>query len=162
MIYGQTRIFFVMARDGLLPEKLAAIHPTWKTPWVVTIATGVFVAIAAALLPVGQLADVSNSGTLFAFFMVSLAVMILRMKDPNRARPFKTPLVWVVAPLSMAGCVFLYLNLPFDAKMVLPIWGGIGLLVYFLYGYRKSHVGRGLIETHELDPDAPPPPVPGI
>jgi len=162
MMFGQTRIFFVMARDGLLPERLAAIHPTWKTPWVVTIATGVFVAIAAALLPVGQLADVSNSGTLFAFFMVSLAVMILRMKDPNRARPFRTPLVWVVAPLSMAGCVFLYLNLPFDAKMVLPIWGGIGLLVYFLYGYRKSHVGRGLIETHELDPDAPPPPVPGI
>jgi len=162
MMFGQTRIFFVMARDGLLPEKLADIHPRWRTPWIVTIATGIFVAIAAALLPVGQLADVSNSGTLFAFFMVSVAVLVLRVKDPGRTRPFKTPLVWVVAPLSMLGCVGLYLNLPFDAKMVLPIWGGIGLLVYFLYGYRKSHVGRGLIETHELDPDAPPPPVPGV
>src|SRR5689334_10519798 len=99
MMFGQTRIFFVMARDGLLPEKLADIHPTWKTPWIVTIATGVFVAIAAALLPVGQLADVSNSGTLFAFFMVSVAVMVLRVKDPGRKRPFRTPLVWVVAPL---------------------------------------------------------------
>jgi APA family basic amino acid/polyamine antiporter len=155
MMFGQTRIFFVMARDGLLPEKLAAIHPKWKTPYVVTIATGIFVAVAAALLPVGQLADVSNSGTLFAFFMVSVAVLVLRVKAPGRTRPFKAPMIWVVAPLAMAGCIGLYLNLPFDAKMVLPIWGGIGLVVYFLYGYRKSHVARGLVEVPELDPSAP-------
>ncbi|WP_256645092.1 amino acid permease [Thermomonas paludicola] len=157
MLYGQTRIFFVMARDGLLPEKLADVHPKWKTPHKVTIITGVFVAIAAALFPVGQLADISNSGTLFAFFMVALAVLILRVKDPGRHRPFRTPMVWVVAPLAVAGTVFLFINLPYEAKMVLPVWGAIGLVLYFLYGYRKSHLGRGLLEVHEEDSGIPPP-----
>jgi len=163
MLYGQTRIFFVMARDGLLPEKLATIHPRWKTPHIVTAITGVFVAVAAAFLPVGKLADVSNSGTLFAFLMVAVAVLVMRRTAPERHRPFKTPAVTIVAPLAIAGCLALYLLLPFDAKMVLPIWGGIGLIFYFLYGYHRSHVGRGLVEVHEEDPDLPPgaiPPVP--
>lgn len=159
MLFGQTRIFFVMARDGLLPEKLATVHPKWKTPHIVTAMTGVFVAIAAALLPVGQLADISNSGTLFAFFMVAVAVLLLRLRDPHRARPFRTPLLWVIGPISAIGCVFLYWNLPIEAKMVLPVWGAIGLVFYFAYGYRKSHVGRGLVEVHEDDQDAPPQPV---
>ncbi|KQM17318.1 amino acid permease [Novosphingobium sp. Leaf2] len=146
MLYGQTRIFFVMARDGLLPAKLATIHPKWKTPHIVTLMTGVFVAIAAALLPVGQLADISNSGTLFAFFMVSVAVMILRVRDPGRVRPFRTPLIWVVAPVAALGCVGLFFNLPTEAMLVLPIWGAFGLAFYFLYGYRKSHVGRGIMD----------------
>src|SRR5690606_1221067 len=107
MLYGQTRIFFVMARDGLLPEKLAAVHPKWKTPHKVTMITGVSVAIAAALFPLGQLADISNSGTLFAFFMVAIAVLILRVRDPKRHRPFRTPFVWVVAPLAILGTLFL-------------------------------------------------------
>ncbi|ALC13937.1 amino acid permease [Sphingopyxis sp. 113P3] len=162
MLFGQTRIFFVMARDGLLPEKLASVHPKWKTPHVVTLITGIFVAIAAALLPVGQLADISNSGTLFAFLMVSIAVLALRVKDPSRHRPFRTPFVWVVAPVAAFGCVFLFWNLPIDAKLVLPIWGVVGLVIYFLYGYRRSHVGRGIVEVHEDDPDAPPPPVPPV
>jgi APA family basic amino acid/polyamine antiporter len=160
MIYGQTRIFFVMARDGLLPEGLTKMHKRFKTPYVVTLFTGVAVAIAAALFPVGQLADISNSGTLFAFFMVSIAVLILRKTDPNRNRPFKTPLVWIIAPLSAAGCAFLFWNLPHDAKMVLPIWGAVGLVIYFAYGFRKSHVARGLVEVPELSPDAPVGPVP--
>lgn len=158
MLYGQTRIFFVMARDGLLPEKLATVHPKWKTPYIVTAITGVFVAIAAALLPVGQLADISNSGTLFAFFMVSVAVLILRVRDPHRARPFRTPLVWVVAPIAAIGCVLLFFNLPPEAMLVLPIWGILGLVFYFLYGYRKSHLGRGHVEVHEDDADIPPAP----
>lgn len=162
MMFGQTRIFFVMARDGLLPEKLASIHPKWKTPHIVTLMTGVFVALAAALLPVGQLADISNSGTLFAFFMVSIAVMVLRVRDPGRVRPFRTPAIWLVAPLAAAGCVFLFLNLPVDAQLVLPIWGLLGLVVYFLYSYRHSHVGRGLVEVHEKDPETPPQPVPPL
>lgn len=160
MIYGQTRIFFVMARDGLLPEGLTKMHKRFKTPYVVTLFTGVAVAIAAALFPVGQLADISNSGTLFAFFMVSIAVLILRRTDPNRNRPFKTPLVWIIAPLSAAGCAFLFWNLPHDAKMVLPIWGAVGLVIYFAYGFRKSHVARGLVEVPELSADAPVGPVP--
>lgn len=162
MLFGQTRIFFVMARDGLLPEKLASIHPKWKTPHIVTMITGVAVAGFAAFLPVGQLADISNSGTLFAFLMVAVAVMVLRRTQPDRHRPFRTPAVWVVAPLAILGTVGLYLNLPFEAKMVLPVWGGIGLVVYFAYGYRKSHVGLGKTEVHEIDRDAPRGPVPPI
>lgn len=164
MLFGQTRIFFVMARDGLLPEKLATVHPKWKTPYIVTAITGVIVAIGAAFFPVGKLADVSNSGTLFAFFMVAIAVLILRRTDPNRARPFRTPLLWLVAPLAIAGTVALYLLLPVDAMLVLPIWGAIGLVVYFAYSRGNSHVGRGLVEVHETDADVPPssvPPMPG-
>jgi APA family basic amino acid/polyamine antiporter len=162
MLFGQTRIFFVMARDGLLPERLADVHPKWKTPHKVTLITGIFVALAAAFFPVGQLADISNSGTLFAFFMVAIAVLLLRIKDPKRHRPFRTPFIWVVAPLAIAGTIFLYVNLPFEAMIVLPVWGAIGLAIYFLYGYRKSHLGRGIVEVHEDDPDSPPQPVPPI
>jgi len=160
MLFGQTRIFFVMSRDGLLPEKLASIHPKWKTPHIVTIITGVVVAIAAALFPVGRLAEVSNSGTLFAFFMVAIAVMVLRIKQPDRHRPFRTPLIWVIAPLAVIGTVGLFFSLPLEAKLVLPIWGGLGLVLYFIYGYRKSHVGRGIVDVHEDDADTPPQPVP--
>ncbi len=162
MLFGQTRIFFVMARDGLLPEKLATVHPKWRTPYVVTAITGAFVAIAAAFLPVGKLADISNSGTLFAFFMVAISVLILRRKDPGRHRPFRTPAVWLIAPMAIFGCVGLYFSLPTDAMLVLPVWGLFGLLLYFLYGYRRSHVGRGIVEVHEDDPDAPPQPVPPL
>ena len=146
MMFGQTRIFFVMARDGLLPEALSQVHPKFHTPHIVTIVTGLGVTLAAAFLPVGRLADISNSGTLFAFLVVALAVMILRMKDKHRHRPFKTPGVWVVGPLAMAGCITLFLFLPPAAKLVFPVWGGIGLVFYFLYGYRKSHVARGLYD----------------
>lgn len=162
MLFGQTRIFFVMARDGLLPEKLATVHPKWHTPHIVTAITGVGVTIAAAFFPVGKLADVSNSGTLFAFAMVAVAVMILRVKDPARHRPFRTPAVWIVAPLAIIGCVGLYVSLPVAAMLVLPVWGGIGILFYLLYGYRKSHVGRGLVEVHEDDVETPPQPVPPL
>jgi APA family basic amino acid/polyamine antiporter len=160
MMFGQTRIFFTMARDGLLPERLAAVHPRYRTPHVVTIVTGVAAAFAAAVLPVGKLADYSNAGTLFAFMMVAISVMVLRRTNPNRARPFRAPLIWIIAPLAIVGCVTLYLSLPLTAKLVLPIWGAIGLVIYFGYSRSRSHVGRGLVEVHELDPDAPPQPVP--
>jgi basic amino acid/polyamine antiporter, APA family len=160
MLFGQTRIFFVMARDGLLPQKLSTIHPRWKTPHIVTMITGVVVAFFAAFLPVGKLADISNSGTLFAFFMVAVAVLVLRRTQPDRRRPFRTPLIWIVAPLTIVGTMGLFFNLPLESQLVLPIWGGIGLVVYFLYGYRKSHVGQGIVEVHEQDSDAPPQPVP--
>jgi APA family basic amino acid/polyamine antiporter len=157
MIYGQTRIFFVMSRDGLLPPVLSKVHPKFGTPHVVTIVTGAGVLLAAAFLPVGQLADISNSGTLFAFFVVSAAVMMLRKTEPNRHRPFTTPLVYVIAPIAMIGCVVLFLYLPPAAKLVFPIWSGIGLVFYFLYGYRKSQLAKGYVEVPELDADAPPP-----
>lgn len=159
LLFGQTRIFFVMSRDGLLPEGLSKIHPKWKTPYVVTAITGVVVAFAAAFLPVGQLADIANAGTLYAFMMVAIAVMMLRKSEPDRVRSFKTPALWLVGPLTIAGCIFLFLNLPFEAMLVLPVWAGIGIIIYYLYGYRKSHVGLGRTEVHEQDPDAPKSPI---
>jgi len=155
MMYGQTRVFFVMARDGLLPERLSAVHPRFKTPHVVTIVTGIFVAIAAAFLPVGTLADYSNAGTLFAFAAVSLGVMILRKKDPNRPRPFRTPAIYLIAPLSIAGCLLLFVNLNNESKLLFVSWTVLGLVIYFLYGYRHSHVARGVVEVPELAADAP-------
>ncbi len=142
MIYGQTRIFFTMARDGLLPESFAKVHPTFHTPHVVTIVTGVVVALFAAMFPVAALADVSNSGTLFAFFVVAAGVMILRVKDANRPRPFRTPLVWVVGPLAMIGCTILFLSLDHITLKLFAGWTVIGVIVYALYGMRKSALAR--------------------
>jgi APA family basic amino acid/polyamine antiporter len=162
MMFGQTRVFFTMARDGLLPEKLASVHPRYRTPHVVTLVTGLGATIAAAFLPVGRLADYSNSGTLFAFLMVAISVLTLRKIDPTRKRPFRTPLVWIIAPLSIVGCVVLYLSLPLTAILILPGWGAIGLLVYFFYSRSRSHVGRGTVEVAEPEAyDGIDPPVPG-
>jgi APA family basic amino acid/polyamine antiporter len=158
MMYGQTRVFFVMARDGLLPAKLASVHPRWRTPHVVTAFTGVVVIFMAAFLPVGTLADYSNSGTLFAFAMVAVAVMVLRKKDPERKRPFRTPAVFIVGPLSVLGCVVLYAKLPLIAILVLPCWGAVGLIIYFAYSRSRSHVGRGLIAAEAEDS----PPIYGV
>src|SRR3546814_8525348 len=118
LLFGQTRIFFVMSRDGLLPEGLSKIHPKWKTPYVVTAITGSLVAVAAAFLPVGQLADIANAGKLYAFMMVEIAVLVLRKTQADRPRSFRTPFIWVIAPLSVAGCGFLFFNLPAAAMLV--------------------------------------------
>ncbi|MBW8814736.1 MAG: amino acid permease [Caulobacterales bacterium] len=156
MMFGQTRVFFVMARDGLLPTALSAVHPKFRTPWAITLVTGVVVAIAAAFLPVGTLADYSNSGTLFAFAAVSLGVMVLRFTDPKRHRPFRTPFVFVVAPLSILGCVVLFVSLDDKSRILFYSWTAIGLVFYFAYGFWNSHVRRGVVDVHELDDDAPP------
>ena len=140
MIFGQTRIFFVMSRDGLLPNALSQVHPRFGTPHVVTMVTGAGVVLGAAFFPVGRLADISNSGTLFAFLVVSIAVMLLRRRDPTRHRPFRTPLVWLIGPLSAAGCIVLFIYLPFAAQMVFPIWAALGLAIYFLYSRRRSQM----------------------
>ncbi|MBS0359750.1 MAG: amino acid permease [Proteobacteria bacterium] len=150
MMYGQTRIFFVMARDGLLPKGLSAVHPKFKTPWVITLVTGVVVALFAAFLPVGQLADYSNSGTLFAFAAVSAGVMILRFTDPNRVRPFRTPLVFVVAPASIIGCIVLFMSLDGKSKGLFAVWTILGLIFYFLYGFWRSNVRLGIENDEPL------------
>jgi APA family basic amino acid/polyamine antiporter len=159
MMFGQTRIFFVMSRDGLLPEALSRIHPKYHTPHVVTIITGVVVALFAALFPVGMLADISNSGTLFAFAMVAIAVLWLRRSEPGRHRPFRTPAVTIVAPVAIIGCAYLFFSLDWYTIRLFFGWAIIGLVVYFLYSRHHSHVGRGLVEVHEDDTDAPPRPV---
>ncbi len=151
LLFGQTRIFFVMSRDGLLPNVLSKVHPKWKTPHVVTAITGAAVAFAAAFLPVGALADIANAGTLYAFMMVAVAVLILRRTAPDRVRSFRTPAVWFVAPATIVGCIFLFFNLPSAAMLVLVVWGAIGLVIYYMYGYRTSHVGQGRIEVYTDD-----------
>jgi len=160
MMFGQTRIFFVMSRDGLLPQMFSKVHPRFHTPHVITILTGIFVALFAAFFPVGKLADVSNSGTLFAFAAVSIAVLVLRRTDPGRHRPFRTPAIRITAPLAILGCVYLFFSLGIDTQMMFVVWGVIGLVVYFLYSRQHSFAGRGIVDVHEDDADAPPQPVP--
>jgi APA family basic amino acid/polyamine antiporter len=151
-----------MSRDGLLPDVLSKVHPKFRTPHIVTMITGCAVAIAAAFFPVGQLADISNAGTLYAFLMVALAVMVLRKTDAARARSFRVPAVWIIAPLTMFGCAFLFLNLPSAAMLFLPGWTVLGLAVYFFYSRSHSHLGRGIIEVHEPEIHAMEPPIPGV
>ncbi|WP_448659701.1 amino acid permease [Sphingomonas sp. CJ99] len=154
LMFGQTRIGFVMSRDGLLPESWSKVHPKWGTPYVITAITGAAVAVGAAFLPVGQLADIANAGTLYAFMMVAIAVMILRRTAPDVKRDFRTPALWLVGPLTIAGCIFLFINLPIEAMLVLPAWGVLGLLIYFGYSYSRSHLGRGIVEVvDDLDSD---------
>lgn len=162
MMFGQTRIFFVMSRDGLLPEVLSRIHPKYHTPHVVTIITGIFVALFAALFPVGALADISNSGTLFAFAMVAIAVWVLRRKDPDRRRPFRTPAVAVVAPIAVIGCLYLFFSLSGYTLSLFAAWAVTGLAVYFLYSRRRSHLGQGRVEVHEPEIHDIEPPIPGV
>lgn len=162
MMFGQTRIFFVMSRDGLLPEFFSRVHPKFHTPHVITILTGVFVSLFAAFFPVGLLADVSNSGTLFAFAAVSIAVIVLRKTDPTRHRPFRTPAIMVTAPIAIAGCVYLFFSLSGPTIALFFGWAAVGLVVYYAYSRSRSHVGRGLVDVPEADADAPPQPVPPI
>ena len=165
MMFGQTRIFFVMSRDGLLPEVFSRIHPKFNTPHVITIITGVFVALFSAFFPVGLLANISNSGTLFAFAAVSIAVMVIRKKDPARHRPFRTPALFITAPLSFLGCAYLFYKLDVKSQTLFAVWGLIGLIVYYTYSRSRSYVGRGIIDVHEDDadaPDLPVPPLPGV
>ena len=142
MIYGQTRVLFTMSRDGLMPAAFSHIHPRFHTPHIVTQATGVAVALFAALFPVATLADISNSGTLFAFFMVALGVMVLRRREPGRHRPFRTPMLWVVGPTAMAGCALLFISLGWGTIQLFLAWALIGLIVYFSYARRHSHLAN--------------------
>ncbi|HKZ10200.1 MAG TPA: amino acid permease [Rhodanobacteraceae bacterium] len=150
MMFGQTRIFFTMSRDGLLPNVFSKVHPRFFTPHVITYVTGIVVSLCAALFPVGKLADTSNAGTLLAFAMVSIGVMVLRKRQPDRKRPFRTPLVWIVCPLAVAGCLLLFVNLSIVAKVVFVVWAVVGLIFYRLYGYKRSQMSPEKI-THALD-----------
>jgi basic amino acid/polyamine antiporter, APA family len=140
MMFGQTRIFFTMSRDGLLPGFLSTVHSRFHTPYVVTIITGIVVSFASAIFPVGALADTSNTGTLLAFAMVSIGVLILRKRDPNKARPFRMPAPWIVCPLAVIGCAVLFMSLPTFALEVFAGWAIFGLLIYTLYSRSRSHL----------------------
>jgi APA family basic amino acid/polyamine antiporter len=135
---GQPRIFFSMARDGLLPPWAARIHPKYRTPHVTTILTGLFVAFFAAFANINEVIELTNIGTLFAFVLVALGVLVLRMREPERVRPFRTPAVWFVAPAAVISCGFLMIQLPGVTWWRFLIWLALGIVIYFAYGFRKS------------------------
>ncbi|KAJ8137406.1 hypothetical protein OY671_009381, partial [Metschnikowia pulcherrima] len=143
MMFGQTRIFFVMSRDGSLPAAFSKIHPKFNTPHVITISTGVFVALFSAFFPVGSSANISNSGTSFAFAAVSVAVSISRRTEPSRHRPFRTPAIMITAPSSFSGCLYSFYKSDVKSQMSFVVWAAVGSSVYFAYSRSRSHVGRG-------------------
>jgi APA family basic amino acid/polyamine antiporter len=137
---GQPRIFYSMARDGLLPPFAAKLHPKFRTPHVTTILTGAFVAFFAAFANINEVIELTNIGTLFAFVLVAVGVMVLRVREPERHRPFRTPLVWVVAPMAILSCGFLMYQLPKVTWVRFGIWLLAGLVLYFAYGYWRSRL----------------------
>ncbi len=152
--YGQPRIFFAMARDGLLPKWAAKIHPKHRTPHITTLLTGALVALAALVGDAGETYDLTNIGTLFAFVLVCFGVLILRWKEPDRPRPFRVPFVWLIAPLGIGACGFVMWGLPRHAWERFAIWLVIGIALYFAYGYRNSTLRRGTGPV-PVEPPAP-------
>ncbi|MFC4531875.1 amino acid permease [Sphaerisporangium dianthi] len=140
LMLGQSRIFFAMSRDRLLPRGLAAVHPRFGTPYRITIIIGVATALLAGFIPLSALAELVNIGTLFAFVLVSAGVMILRRTRPDLPRAFRTPLVPLVPILSILACLYLMLNLPVETWLRFVIWMAVGVVLYFAYGRRHSRV----------------------
>ncbi len=141
---GQPRIFFSMSRDGLLPPFLSKVHPKYRTPYVGTILTGIFVAFFAAFANIAEVVDLTNIGTLFAFVLVSIGVIVLRRTDPGRHRPFRVPWVPITPLISIVACIYLMVELPSITWIRFGVWLVIGLVLYFAYGYRNSALHRGV------------------
>jgi basic amino acid/polyamine antiporter, APA family len=135
---GQPRIFFSMARDGLLPQWAARVHPKYRTPHITTILTGIFVAGFAAIANIDEIVQLTNIGTLFAFVLVAIGILILRRTNPDQPRPFKTPWVPLVPLAAVASCAYLMMELPLVTWIRFAIWLAIGLVIYFLYGINHS------------------------
>jgi basic amino acid/polyamine antiporter, APA family len=152
--YGQPRIFFAMARDGLLPKWAAKVHPKYRTPHVTTIITGVAVALGALVADDAATYDLTNIGTLSAFALVCVGVLVLRYSDPGRPRPFRVPFVWPVSIIGAGACVYVMAGLPPSAWVRFAVWLALGLVFYFAYGYRHSTLRRG---TAPVAVEPPPP-----
>ena len=142
MLLGQSRVFWTMSKDGLLPQFVARVHPRFQTPWITSIVTGVGVAIFSALLTVREAGSLVSIGTLLAFVIVSVGILVLRIREPDLHRPFRAPVIWLTAPLGALSALYLMVSLPWQTWERLLIWFGLGLIVYFTYGYRNSRIGR--------------------
>ena len=140
LMLGQSRVFFAMARDRLLPSRLAATHPRFGTPWLITAITMTVVAVLAGLVPLTTLAELVNIGTLFAFGLVAVGVLLLRIREPERERPFRTPALPLVSTLAVAGVIYLMVQLPGDTWVRFLIWMALGLVVYVVYSRGASKV----------------------
>jgi APA family basic amino acid/polyamine antiporter len=155
LLYGQTRVFYTMSRDGLLPSALARVHRKFLTPWINTIIVGIAAMGAAGFLSLDALSDLSNVGSLAAFTLVCITVIYLRVSEPGLVRPFRTPLYPVVPILGAIMCVVLLMSLmstPATRNFFLS-YLAVGILVYFVYGIRASKLGRGIVVTgHEPEP----------
>jgi APA family basic amino acid/polyamine antiporter len=138
--YGQPRIFFSMSRDGLLPEYFARVHKTFRTPYVTTIWTGVVVAAISAIANINEIVELTNIGTLFAFVLVCIGVIVLRRREPNRRRAFRTPLVPLVPLLGIVSCLYLMAGLPQVTWIRFGVWLLAGLVLYVSFGYRRSRL----------------------
>jgi len=149
---GQPRIFYSMSRDGLLPPWFRKVHPRYRTPHVTTILTGIFVALGSTILDDDETYDLTNIGTLFAFLIVCVGVLALRLKDPNRPRPFKVPFLWLVSPLGAAACLYVMWWLPRAAWIRFGVWMLIGSAFYFAYGFRRSRLAPGQDRAHLAGP----------
>ncbi|MHC5306194.1 amino acid permease [Bartonella sp. LJL80] len=140
--YGQTRIFFVMGRDGTLPAFLSRVHPKTGTPVATTLFTAIIIAAIAGLFRLDEIAALANAGTLVAFTSVGICLIVLRKTAADAPRKFKAPYVWIIGPLAALGCIYLFFSLPNKTQFYFLIWNIIGIIFYFCYGYRKSNIAR--------------------
>ncbi|MGP1407238.1 amino acid permease [Selenomonas sp.] len=149
LLYGQSRIFFAMSRDGMVPANVCKIHRRFHTPYRVTILGAIFVSVIAGVFPIGMIAEMANIGTLSAFLIASIGVMVLRKTEPNLKRNFKCPAVWIIAPLAVLSCGYLMANLPLATWHRFGFWILFGLCVYFGYSRAHSVIGRRAEEAEK-------------
>jgi APA family basic amino acid/polyamine antiporter len=142
LLLGQSRVFYSMARDGLLPPFVSRVHPRFRTPWLTSIVTGVGVAIFSAVFSVREAGSLCSIGTLLAFVIVSVGILVLRVREPNLPRKFKTPWVWFVAPAGALSALALMAALPWPTWRRLLVWFVIGIVIYFFYGIRRSNLAQ--------------------
>ncbi|MCY1144450.1 amino acid permease [Actinoplanes sp. Pm04-4] len=159
IMYGQTRIFFAMCRDGLLPQRLAQVNQRYGTPARLTLVLGVLIAILAALVPLSEIVKLVNIGTLFAFVLVNIGVIVLRRTRPEMPRPYRVPWSPVLPLLGIAFAIYLMTDLPWDTWVRFVVWLAIGMIIYWLYGYKNSRLRREQSSTpnwaREHDPQRP-------